>query len=365
MFSNNRLIFIYILFAIIAVFALIEYMEMKKNDVFIAQNYQKRLDILEQLKKFNLENIPLEKINNLDHLKIYNLNLGLKEMKKHKLVIAGIARDNLIDLPITLKHIYQIANLFADYRIIIFENDSTDGTKIAFNIWKEKDAKVKIISEDFNKIKRINHQFMADIRNKYLSALKSPEYENYDLLMLLDFDMSYGIDIRGIQDSFAQINKWDAICSNGIANSKGQMYDMFAFRNEEFPFSPKKWHEICKNNELPYSNKCEIGKKDYSKGILYELFAFKAGWQKDSRLFWLHILPQGQKIYQAGEALIPVSSCFGGLAFYKKNFIQDCAYESQDDDCEHVHFHQCLQNNNARIMMNPSQIIRYSHYKEK
>lgn len=75
------------------------------------------------------------------------------------------------------------------------------------------------------------------------------------------------------------------------------------------------------------------------------------------------IVPQGQKIYPIGSDLVPVHSCFGGMAFYKKNIVTACEYNSIDNDCEHVPFHQCLiDKNNARIFMNPSQAIRYSHY---
>lgn len=363
MILNNKSKILSILFAITTFFIAFEYFAKKEADKLAALNEQEKLFILKQIEDFSFNEIRLEEIDSLDKLKVYSLAAGIKEMQKHKVIIAGIARDNLTDLPITLKHLYELVKLFADYRVIIFENDSKDGTKTALNIWSKKDPKVRIISEDFNNKKRPNHKFMADVRNKYISSLKDSEYEDFNLVMLIDLDMAYGFDIRGIQDSFSRFEKWDVVCSNGIKNQAGQMYDVFAFRNEEFPFSPKKWHGICEKKEMPHFNKCKIGEEKFSKGSFYDMFAFRSGWQEESRLFWLRILPQMQKIYSIGEDLVPVFSCFGGLAFYKKNFIQNCIYDSIEDDCEHVYFHQCLRKNNAKIFMNPSQIIRYSHYK--
>ncbi len=61
--------------------------------------------------------------------------------------------------------------------------------------------------------------------------------------------------------------------------------------------------------------------------------------------------------------LLPVQSCFGGLAFYRHEKILGCEYNSIADDCEHVEFHKCIrEKNHGRIFMNPAQILRYAHY---
>ncbi len=362
---NIKLRILSILLLILVIFVGIEVYEKQQETKEIEQNYQKRLAILKNLQKFDLENIKLERLKALDTLDVKFLEAGKLEMKQHKVVIAGIARDNLLDLPMTIKHINHIGSFFKDYRVVIFENDSKDGTKIAFDIWSQKDPRVKIISKDFMNKKRPNHKFMADVRNKYLEAIEEDVYKDFDMVMMLDMDMSYGVDVRGIQDSFSKIHNWDVVCANGIANSKGQMYDMFAFRDEEFPFSPLKWHQICSKDDANdvWTEKCKKG-KDYSKGFLYDLVAFRGSWQEDARLFWLLILPQGQKIYPVGGDFIKASSCFGGMAFYKKDIIGICKYDSIDDDSEHIYFHQCLkEKNGAKIVMNPSQMMWYSQYK--
>ena len=310
--------------------------------------------------------LRLDHIDKLNFLSPALLTSGIEEMAKHKLLIVGITRDNAEDIQIAIKQIEYTGSFFKDYRVVLFENDSIDDTKILLNNWQANNDKVKIISKNYGNRKRPNHKFMADVRNNYLNAIESQEYKEFDLVMMIDLDMKYGFDMRGVQNSFAKINKWDAVCANGIANSKGMMYDAFAFRNVEFPWSPSQWNKICTKNDATnqWTVICNKG-ADFSKGWLHDLASFRNGWQEDSRLYWLLIMPQVQKSYPFDSDLMPVDSCFGGLAFYKREFIKDCRYDSIDNDCEHIAFHQCLKTkNHGKMFMNPAQVIRYSHYKE-
>lgn len=265
---------------------------------------------------------PLEQLQALNGLDPFVLAKGSNEMKKHKVVFAGITRNNAPDLPITLKTIEHIGGFFSDYRVIVFENDSNDGTKQILTQWKTNNPKIQVISEDYAIQKRPNIKFLAMARNKYIKALQDPQYAQFDMVIFIDMDMSFGIDVRGIQDSFAKIEMWDSVCSNGIFKNTGEMWDAFAFRNNEFPH--------------------------------------------DTRVpgYWNLLLSKIQKIYPAGTNLVPVHSCFGGLAIYKRSSILGCEYDSIDEDCEHVSFHKCATaKNHMRMFLNPNQMIRYSHYK--
>lgn len=261
-------------------------------------------------------------VKKLAHLNPKELTIGKKELSEHKVIICGITRDNGRELPHVIKHIKNTAKLFKDYKVIIFENDSTDSTKKILHNWYNDDKKVKIITKNYHIKKRPSIAFLAQARNFYLDEiLRNPQYKDFDILMIVDLDMKYGWDIRGVYHSFYHIDKWDAVCSNGIYTIAGHMWDAFAFRSNEFP-------------ETPYTNKG----------------------------YWEEIIPTIQKIYPVGSDFVYVNSCFGGLAFYKKSAIQKCRYESIHEDCEHVHFHNCMKEKyDAKIMMNPSQIIRYRY----
>ena len=262
-----------------------------------------------------------EKLSSLDVIDTSILSKGSSEMLWHKVVIVGIARDNIIDLPDVKRYIEYTGGFFKDYRVIIFENDSTDGTKWFLSKWKQKNHKVQIISQDYQNKKRPSIGFLATARNYYINELQhNPEYRDFDLVMMLDMDMSNGWDMRGVFDTFSKIDQWDAVCANGIWTTDGRMYDAFAFRRPGFQDSPAQ-------------------NADYAE----------------------RVVPMMQNIiYPVGGALVPVTSCFNGMAFYKKKFIQECLYTSPGGDCEHVMFNECLHQNGARIFMNPSQIIRYA-----
>ena len=158
--------------------------------------------------------------------------------------------------------------------------------------------------------------------NMYLSAghqyIPMVEHELHKIIkyrIFLDMDIKNGWDMRGIFDSFSKVNEWDAVCSNGLWYGE-RAYDMFAFRNGEV----------------------EYGDADF----------WKKTWQG------------GWKYYSPGSELVKVDSCFGGMAFYKREAIRGCSYASWDADCEHVAFNKCVrEKNHGRILMNPSQVIRY------
>lgn len=264
-----------------------------------------------------------EKLTALDVLDKKELVLGASEMKKHKVIICGITRDDATYFPKIKSYIEFLGSKFADYRVIIFENDSKECSKKLLSIWKDKNDKVQIVSKDFNNRKRPSIKFLADARNYYINEMaNNSEYEGFDMVAIIDMDMAYGFDIRGIENSFTQIDRWDAVCSNGVF-AEDRMYDAFAFRSDEFPYTPN-----------------EVGQKKY----------------------WHEVVGKIQRRYLPNESLVPVHSCFGGLAFYKRDKMNNCVYDSVENDCEHVAFHRCIRNNHGTIMMNPSQMIRYTHY---
>lgn len=314
-----------------------------KNINKIRRNHQNLLIRVNELEKqinsqsivlslLTNEPVPIEKISQLDFIDQKTLLMGEQNMKSHKAVFVGISRDNVEAILPLVRHIEKIGDKFQDYRVIIFENDSTDGTKNIFRTWVNVNSKVKLISEDFHNKKRPSIEFLAFLRNKYLEAVSSDEYKDFDIIIPIDMDMKYGIDMRGILHSFSMIDQWDMSCSNGISSSKGDMYDAFAFRSKNFPYSPQEYYELNKNVNKTYWD-------DNIKAI--------------------------QQIYDPKGSLIPVYSCFGGMAIYKKHLFESCVYSSRNEDCEHVALHKCMmEKHKARLFMNPAQIIRYEHYRD-
>jgi hypothetical protein len=143
-----------------------------------------RLEANNALTRFSLyKSLPLEKLSRLDFIDEKKLQTGKLEMSKHRVVFTGISRDNAKHLPEVMRHIEYIGQFFAEYRVIIFENDSTDATKLLLNLWKLFNSRVEIISQDFYNKKRPSIKFLADARNQYLEALKAQQYSEFDIVM--------------------------------------------------------------------------------------------------------------------------------------------------------------------------------------
>lgn len=259
------------------------------------------------------KNGEIEELGCLDQLPVDVLETGKQHMSYQKVIICGIAQDNVNELSIMMKYMELTGQLFLDYRIIIFENDSIDGTKDLLSNWSSTNDKVKIITHDYHNMKRPAISFLAEARNYYLYEISNHTilYNDYDIMMIVDMDMKYGWDMRGIYHSFYHINDWDMICSNGVGHHSGSMYDRFAFQLLNIG-NQTRWHT---------------------------------------------------RFYEPDSGLVPVKSCFGGLAFYKLSSIYECYYDITSEGCEHKSFHNCMKSqHDGRLYLNPTQIIRYSHY---
>jgi hypothetical protein len=241
------------------------------------------------------------------------VRIGYDRMKQSSVVIAGLARNLGDGIHSLQAHVSEIAGLFADCGIVLYENDSNDGTTQELRAWSSRNSAVHVISEELGRpfwgstghFERT--QDMADYRNRCLSYVKR-EYSHCDYLILVDTDLCGGWSLNGIANSFG-FDDWDFIGSVGIrrTNENGWYhYDAWAFR--------------------PHGD--------------WGITDFQSFFQ------WLPRL---------GEPLIPVYSCFGGLGIYRMSAIANCSY--QPGDCEHVSLHQAMHSHGRdRLFMNPSQI---------
>ncbi|CAK0819676.1 unnamed protein product [Prorocentrum cordatum] len=59
---------------------------------------------------------------------------------------------------------------------------------------------------------------------------------------------------------------------------------------------------------------------------------------------------QGMKLW-ASYDLVPVHSCFGGLALYRPEALFRCRYDPAAYDCEHVPLHQCMRKHGSENRM--------------
>lgn len=182
---------------------------------------------------------------------------------------------------------------FADYRIIIYENDSRDGTNRILSRWPVQNPKVIFISEKLSFQDKLflspsgackRTEVIAYARNRVLDIVCKPEFDSFKYVIMGDMDFRTPWDIDEIIQIVNSPVKWDGVFANGLLPD-GRLYDMFAHRDRIQPVGPE---------------------------IL-------AGW------WWQH--HQWFKIDPSSDWR-PVYSSFNGLGIYKRKSLLGCRYHA-------------------------------------
>lgn len=244
---------------------------------------------------------------------------GRSIMRDRRVVICGLARDSAHTLPETIARIERLGEMFADYRVVIYENDSQDATRRILDDWAKSDPRVVILTESLGDpnnppvscLQRARR--MAYYRNRYREFV-AVAYADFDHVIVVDTDLRVGWSYDGVANTFGHTD-WDFVGSYGVIRRSFLtqtllvQYDAWAFRR---------------------------------KGSYARLTTKEA-----NHMFW-----------QRGDPIVEVASCFGGLGVYRIEAMIHCQYDGCD--CEHVTFHRAMQNAGlGRIYLNPSQITYY------
>ena len=221
-----------------------------------------------------------------------------------RVLICGVCKDIEKHIPLTFVSIDKLGDMFSDYRVVIYENNSTDKTKLLLKDWCKRNARVEIISEDltdedlaafccnttdegpFFRVERI-----AAARNVLLQRVMSEKYAHYPYIICIDLDLSLPFELDGVREVFESNTDWDAVFANGV-DTEGKLYDWYAFRNQDYPVGP----EILGDAWWKYDKRLTLGEK--------------SPWYR-------------------------VYSAFGGLGIYKRASILGCKYSAVvDNDLE-------------------------------
>src|SRR3990167_21457 len=261
---------------------------------------------------------------------------GRERMRKSRVVLCGLCRNIEENMPRITRRMEKTGALFADYRIIVFENDSADGTRALLNEWQEKNPRVLNIETEVKDNKfglRPLYEFgilsndriyrMAHFRNYYLDVVKN-EYADFDYMIVLDMDVKGPWIMDGIADTIGH-DHWDAVGAYGLMPFPGLLGIMYAM------YDPLAYVSLDESYDQPMNQK--------------ELVA------KFLSVNFIELAGVGR-----GDELVPVKSCFAGMCVYKIPSIMDARYEG--GRCEHIEFHRLMsENGHGKIFMNPSMII--------
>ncbi len=260
-------------------------------------------------------------------------NLGEEVVRDRTIVICALLRDVKNKLPEIEKRAEKLGNIFKDYRILIVENDSSDGTRDELLKWSMRNPRVVILGCGYNvkecsiksaKSKTEGHSVyrsriekMTKLRNIYLDEVKR-NYSNFDFMAVWDLDIIGTVYLDGVMNSMGFMETYpriDAICAYGIY----------------------RWGAL----KLYYDTYAHI-----EKGDRFHI-----------DLKTVHDLKKGLGVqYQRGDLPVDVISCFSGFTLYRiSSFGSNVVYDMSPPDnleCEHVRLNRKLNT----VVMNPSMI---------
>lgn len=257
------------------------------------------------------------------HDYIARVKAGYKRMRGENVIITGLARNLAGVIDVTAARLEALGELFRDYRIFIYENDSKDDTAERLNRWARHKRRITIQSQTrddpVNPGTRCLQRAarMAYYRNccrRYIIDAIVAE-PTFGYVIVADLDLRGGWSYDGLANTFSYVH-WDAMGSNGILyknrntrSGRYVHYDVWAFR----------WH----GNWTP-CQPAEIGPLSWPRGA----------------------------------EPIRLNSCFGGLGVYRSDAVLESEYSGED--CEHVPFHRRMAEAGFnRLYLNPSQFVIY------
>lgn len=244
---------------------------------------------------------------------LFSSQFVFSDVQHEKVLICGIGQNIEKALFSTISNIESLGSLFGDYRVIVYENNSDDGTVDVLNAWAAYNSHVICLSEYLSPQEQpsTRTEKIARARNRVLAVARRDEYADFKYLIMADLDLPSVWPIEEIVKTIESPKEWDCVCVNGIGllcpeghgphcvtangwvpHTKQVHCDRYAFRNKDFPFGPEllgdsRWAE------------------DLTNRVVYDLHCEE--WQ-------------------------PVYSAFGGLAIYKTETILKFAYSGVATD---------------------------------
>lgn len=266
----------------------------------------------------------------------------MKKTSESSIIICSIVRNAEKGLRRNIPVINELCRHFRDYRIVVYENDSVDATKVLLKDWMKQDpnhvtallndtdasktipSAISVNVNPFFSHKRIDK--MAHIRNYYLDYVEKNNL-SADYLMVVDLDVSQ-LFVDSILSSFsAEAIEWDVVTAFGYSTSpslKKRYHDTYAlveYGKENVPQTEKSIHDAA----LDMANKMKDGK-------------------------WIRVF-----------------SAFGGLAIYRFACIKDLRYQVLDNNdsrvevrCEHYSLYsQMAERGFDKVFINPQMKLKY------
>jgi len=259
----------------------------------------------------------------VDYIDSYkeHVEFGRVEARRQKLAIVAICRNAMPYLRNTLALVDELAGMWRDCSLYVFENDSTDETAdvlddFAIRQWVtiEHDTLGGEDSRGFEPERTVR---LAKCRTRCQDWVRR-NAADASYVMVLDTDPHGGFSV------------------DGVLNSLGWFCEMLG----------ESFHR--REPGAMASHSLFVRKEDAGYGVAaYDAWAARLSWWEDRREHaWFHLL-----MPPVGSSPIPMNSAFGGLCLYRRDAYLAGVYEG--GDCEHVPFHKAMQKAGYQLFLNP------------
>jgi hypothetical protein len=241
---------------------------------------------------------------------------------RSNVAIVGLARNIADVLPLSRQRVAETARQFASWKLLVFENDSTDGTKQQLKQWAINDPDHVVVElvdngrPHLHGFERDRVVALADYRNRCRQMVQD-HMPDADYVLVLDLDAWGGWSVNGIMNGIG----WHTRMPRA-----GCMASTSLFRHSGTPIDGK----------APWAH--------------YDAWAYRSpGWTPRFGPWFTFWLPP------PGAPPIDVNSAFGGCGLYKTQAYLDAEYSGDNGDCEHVNFHRMMKSQGWTIHLNPAQ----------
>lgn len=270
----------------------------------------------------------------------------MKKTADSTIIVCSIARNAEKGLRCNIPVIDGLCKAFKDFRIIVYENDSIDGTKELLKAWHEKDVErihVSLNDTDPSQTiptaesvpgvspffchKRIDR--MARLRNTYMEYVDKQGWKA-DFMIVVDLDVAQ-LYLDNILTSFESNIEWDAVTAFGYSVSP----KMFTTRyHDSYALTVWEDKDIPQTEDMIVENAYKYGKLKHN------------------------------------DEWVRVASAFGGFAIYRFEAVKGLRYtvpalENGDSRvevrCEHFSLYkQMIEHGYDRIYINPAMKLKYA-----
>ena len=260
----------------------------------------------------------------VDYVESYkeHVEYGRVAARRQKLAIVAICRSAMPHLKNTLMLVDELAGLWRDCSMYVYENDSTDETAavlddFAIRQWVtvEHDTLGGEDSRGFEPERTVR---LAKCRTRCQDWVRRHAADS-NYVMVLDTDPHGGFSV------------------DGVLNSLGWFCEMLGESFHRREPGAMASHSLFVREE---------GKGQFGVAA-YDAWAARLSWWEDRRDHnWFHML-----MPPVGSQPIPMNSAFGGLCLYRREAYLAGTYEG--GDCEHVLHHKAMQRAGYQLFLNP------------